>query len=187
MQSHHEKRMWHDVHKKLGLCALAIALLFSGCGKEGDEKNFKVEVVPTEPLIINAKGQICSGAVAVELKKPWFALTFSFQNSTPDVVTVVALRIKATYTAGGANKEFETTLVSANSSVAVCGGTLPIAIVSVPVSGNSTSSPYTWYVEGLDPALDVFNVRFQGEISGWYGPEDNPKDRFRKFFSFSTR
>lgn len=166
--------------------------LTSSCSQDSNSAKVDIKVAPTNPIVIDSDLKLTTSAGdEVTISAPWFLATFTVENSSEKVLSVIAIRMISSGTLSGApsTKEVEYTQdEEVNSNGEVTLGQL------FYVNPGETAT-FAGYFDGhADTDNDAFSVR--ATFIGWFSdpgtpnPEDNrlnPNERFERNLSFYAR
>ena len=159
---------------KLLLALFAFTFLTSNCGKNGLNQRAKVEIVPEEPIVINADlelGDLTCGA-------PWYYARYKITNGSEEPIVLVAVKSEITGYKDGK---------TVTGTVDVTDLDLPYLLIVGEKQGEvDTVDSRGIYVCGL-PEADGLAYTVTSEAIGWFGELDNAVSRFSKINSFGVR
>ena len=158
---------------KLLLALLAFTFLTSNCGKRSNNQFAKVEIVPEEPIVINADlelGDLTCG-------KPWYYARYKITNGSDQPIVFVAVKSEIT---GFKDGKITT------ATVDVTDLDLPYLLIVDAKQGETDAVDSRGiYVCGL-PEADGLTYTVTSEAIGWFGELDNAVSRFSKINAFGV-
>lgn len=178
-----------------------VSLTSCGGGK-GESANVDFQLVPQQPIVINAP--LANPITGQTMTPPWFKFALSVSNNSSQKLTIVALNILVSGIVGGSVVNNQVALDPSILNYSTAAGTNcvytafttidPHKTATLDAAGSSscnTYSPVTFYVSGNPIDNTITNPSFHYSVSiqplGWFGTNTNPTDRFTRTYYFSTQ
>lgn len=183
------------------LLILLIPLIGQCGGKKGKSAEVEIEAIPDKPVVINAD----STSGDKTYKKPWFKFQVKLTNNSDTKITIVALETETVSTTisgfntmkGAVDPSTHNKTISINDVVHECNYA-SYGTIDAKSSGflqishqdpECPQGPITFFIDGVtvDDVSPNFRFRVKLKPIGWFGPADEPQDRFENSGSFSTQ
>lgn len=181
------------------LLGVGFTLSLAQCGdKTSRSDNAKLAILPESPIVINSKIALPSG----ELQGPWYRFQLELENNTDATITIVALKITTQAIVDGQAQTNDTTFdpsaFNYSTETETCTysffGEFPAGTTSrleiTPNEGGTCLTAFpVFYVGNLPLSKTAPNFRYRVEAQplGWFGPRNDPTDRFDKKVFFYTQ
>lgn len=198
--------MWKPANFKKLMLVLFVALLAQCGGKKSRSAEASTWLVlPKEPIVILGDVKDSNGN---EIRGPWFSFRLAMSNDDgADSITVVNVEITVTATDKTGMPEIKTFSLSpsdfnhsykSNDDEIQCKyfsfGTFAKGVKEQPFTltmgsdANCTVIPM-FYLGGFAKKTTGAQYRYKVKARplGWFGPFDDPKDRYDMSFTFNTK